>query len=214
MHAPQSSDDGIEDSISLFTKPSELCFLANTEMLGERTTDIQNYALSEEGKENDVIGDEDKVKVAFSKARIIRVACWGRSRVGYKKHGGERAWRWVINKQRGNVCPLKVQDDWYEQHTERGSCKRISRLKEFPMPIKNILGTTTQREVFKSSQKPLDFGIPIAHFGREACRRNEEKGDTGLRDASGGGVPRGLIQWSIKNRTLVKGRRVVLTSEA
>lgn len=108
MHSPQSSDAAIEDTISLFAKPSELCFLADTEMLGEGTTDIQYYALSEEGKENDMIGDEDKVKVAFSKARVIRVTGWGRSRVGYKKHGGERAWRWVFNKQRGDVCPLKV----------------------------------------------------------------------------------------------------------
>lgn len=62
------------------------------------------------------------------------------------------------------------------------------------MLIKNILGTTTQREVFRSFQKPLDFGIPIAHFGREASGRNKREGDTELRDASGGGVPRGLIQ--------------------
>lgn len=90
-------------------------------MLGERAAEIQNHALSEEGKENDMIGDEDKIEVTFSIACIARVTGRGRGRVGYKKHGSERAWWWVINEQRGDVLPLEVENDWNEQHTKRGS---------------------------------------------------------------------------------------------
>lgn len=82
----------------MFAEPSELCFLVDTEMLGERTTEIQNNALSKKGKEDDIVGDEDDVEISFPIVWIIGVIGRGRSRMGYKKHGGERAWRWIINK--------------------------------------------------------------------------------------------------------------------
>lgn len=39
--------------------------------------------------------------------------------------------------------------------------------------LEYILGMTTHLDVFKSSQKPLDFGVPTDQFEREA-RENKD----------------------------------------
>lgn len=115
MQAPQAGDDEVEDGISLFAEPSEFCFLANTEILRKGTTEVGRDALAEEGEEDDIVRQKDKIEVSFSIARVSGIIGRGRGRVRYEEHGGEGARRRVIKKERGEVGPLEVQSDRDEE---------------------------------------------------------------------------------------------------
>lgn len=115
MQTPESRDDEVKDGITLFAKTSEFCFLANAEILGEGTTEVGRDALAEEGEEDDVVRDEHEIEISLSIARVGGIIGRGRSRVRYEEHGRERARRWIINKERGEVGPLEVEGDRDEE---------------------------------------------------------------------------------------------------
>ena len=71
--APRSEARKIDKCIELLCKAVEFCFLPESEVARKGSRNRGSKVFADKGEEDDVIGQEDQVKVGFRVARVFRL---------------------------------------------------------------------------------------------------------------------------------------------
>lgn len=115
--APRSEEGKVDKCIELLCKAVEFCFLPESKIASEGSSNLDSKVFANKREEHDVIEEEDQVGIGFSVAGVFRFRVRDVSRQQKDRREGVReAGRYIW----GDEVPVKAQHHGCNEKLERG----------------------------------------------------------------------------------------------
>ena len=116
--APRSEESKVDKCIELLCKAVEFCFLPESKIAPEGSSDLDSKVFANKREEHDIIGEEDEVRIGFGVAGVFRTGVGDvpRQQKDWREGVGDAGGRYIW----GDEVPVKTQHHGCNEKLEGG----------------------------------------------------------------------------------------------